>query len=96
VHLVDPEVEEAVRDSVRRTQGGSYLAMPPDLAREVIAAAQALEPPDAGGPLVLLAQADVRRFLRRLLEAELPGAVVLSYAELAPGVMVEPAGRLAL
>ncbi len=96
VHLVDPGVEEAVRESIRRTPGGSYLAMPPDVAREVIGAAQRLAAASAAAPVVLLAQADVRRFLRRLLEAELPDAVVLSYAELAPGVMVEPVGRLAL
>ncbi len=94
VHIVDPSVEEAVRDGIRRTPAGSYLAMPPDLARDVIQAARGLTPAHSGAPLVLLCQSDVRRYLRRLLEADLPDVTVLSYAELAPGVMVEPHGRL--
>ncbi len=94
-HVVDPAVEEAVREGIRRTPTGSYLAMAPALARDVIDAARALVPaPEAGG-LVLLCQADVRRYVRRLLESELPDVTVLSYAELAPGVLVEPHGRLA-
>jgi type III secretion protein V len=95
VHVVDPAVEEAVREAIRRTPGGSYLAMAPDLARDVIDAARRLDPAEPGAALVLLCQADVRRFVRRLLEVEMPGVVVLSYAELAPGAMIEPHGRLA-
>jgi type III secretion protein V len=94
VHIVDPAVEEAVRDGIRRTPSGSYLAMPPDLARDVIESARSLVPASPEAPLVLLCQADVRRYVRRLLESDLPDVVVLSYAELAPGAMVEPHGRL--
>ena len=94
VVLLDPSIEEAVRDSIQRTAGGSYLAMPPDLAREVLEAIRsACEEEGAGGRAVLLTQADVRRFVRRLVEVELPDVTVLSYQELAPEVTVQPLGR---
>jgi type III secretion protein V len=90
VHLVDPEIEEAVRESVRRTASGSYLAMPPEDSAAVI------ERVAAAGARVLLTQGDVRRFTRLLLQAELPGVAVLSYAELPSRLRVEPRGRITM
>ena len=96
VFLVDPSIEGAVRDSIQRTSTGSYLAMPPDMARDVIAAVRRHATDAPAGPVVLLTQADVRRFLRHLVEVELPGLVVLGYPELAPEVTVQPLGRVEL
>jgi type III secretion protein V len=45
---------------------------------------------------ILLTQSDVRRFVRRLLENELPEVTVLSYQELDPTVTVQPLGRIGL
>ncbi len=92
VHLLDPLIEDTVRDAVQRTSSGSYLALPPDLARDIVAAlGRALA--DASHP-VILTQADVRRFVRRLVENELPDVTVLSYQELDPAVTVQPLGRV--
>ncbi len=96
VYLLDPEIEEAVRSSIQRTASGSYLAMPPDMANAVVAAVKAQAPPNADGERVLLTQSDVRRFVRRLLETEIPDVVVLSYQELAPEATVQPLGRVVL
>jgi type III secretion protein V len=94
VHLLDPLLEDTVRDAIQRTATGSYLALPPDLARDIVAAvSRALT--HATHP-VLLTQSDVRRFVRRLLENELPEVVVLSYQELDPAVTVQPLGRIGL
>jgi len=98
VYLLDPAIEEAVRDSIQRTATGSYLAMPPDMARDVIEAVRRehREATEAGGEVLLLTQADVRRFVRRLVEVELPDVAVLSYQELAPEITVQPLGRVGL
>ncbi|MFN7702549.1 MAG: type III secretion system export apparatus subunit SctV [Deltaproteobacteria bacterium] len=94
VHLLDPLLEDTVRDAIQRTATGSYLALPPDLARDIVAAvSRALA--GASHP-VLLTQSDVRRFVRRLLENELPDVTVLSYQELDPTVTVQPLGRIGL
>ncbi len=96
VYLLDPEIEQAVRESIQRTASGSYLAMPPDMANTVVASVKAQAPPNADGKRILLTQSDVRRFVRRLLETEMPDIVVLSYQELAPEATVQPLGRIAL
>jgi type III secretion protein V len=96
-HLLDPDIEEAIRESIQRTSTGSYLAMAPDLARDVIDAVRRQCPqPSDGSPIVLLTQSDVRRYARRLLEVELGDLVVLGYQELAPEVTVQPLGRVSL
>jgi type III secretion protein V len=43
--------------------------------------------------VVILTQPDIRRFVRKLLESELPDAVVVSFAELLPEVALRPAAR---
>ncbi len=96
VYLLDPLIEETVRDSIQRTATGAYLAMPPDMAKDVIAAVRRECFPAPGAAAVILTQPDVRRFLRRLLEVDLPDASVLSYQELAPEVTVQPLGRIGL
>ena len=37
---------------------------------------------------------EIRRYIRRLLESELPGLAVLSYNELSPRVQVQPVARV--
>jgi len=97
VYLLDPAIEEAIRDSIQRTATGSYIAMPPDMARDVVEAVRRETGGDLEGEAVcLLTQADVRRFTRRLLEVELPGLVVLSYQELAPEITVQPLSRITI
>ncbi|MFW5920384.1 MAG: FHIPEP family type III secretion protein, partial [Polyangiales bacterium] len=97
VYLLDPDVEEAIRDAIQRTATGSYLAMAPDMAKDVIEAVrrESVAPTD-GGEVILLTQSDVRRFVRRLVEVELPDVVVLGYQELAPEVTVQPLARVSL
>jgi type III secretion protein V len=97
VTLLDPAIEDAVRRSITRTANGAFLTLAPAASRDVIASikrALADNPPaEPGRPRVILTQPDVRRFVRRLVEAELPEVVVVSYAELLPEVSLQPLGR---
>jgi type III secretion protein V len=96
--VVAPEIEQTLSESIRRSEAGSYLALEPALGQEILAAARTACQPclDAGQPPVLLTSMETRRFLRKLLEVELPDAIVLSYQELAPDLSIEPVGRLSL
>src|SRR5690606_19305379 len=87
------EIEEAVRSAINRTSGGSFLTLPPTSAREIVSAVKrAVEQAAAVSPtIVVLTQPDVRRFVRKLLESELPWLRVMSFAELLPEVAVKPA-----
>jgi len=97
--LLDPEVEDTLEDAIQTTPSGRYLALPPTLAREVIAGARrevdgarmrGVERP------LFLTRKETRRFFRRLIEAELPEVPVLSYAEVAPEAAISPVARLGL
>ncbi|MDX2023845.1 MAG: flagellar biosynthesis protein FlhA [Deltaproteobacteria bacterium] len=88
--VVDPLVEEAVRDSVLRTSVQS--AMPPSLIADVQAGARA-----AFGKIahpVVLTNARIRRALWKMLSPEAPGVTVLSYDELLPETPIETLGRI--
>lgn len=92
VFLLDPMIEDTVRDAIQRTATGSYLALEPALSRDIITA--------VGGGVaghrqpVILTAADIRRYVRRLVETEHPHVAVLSYQELASDVKLQPLGRI--
>jgi type III secretion protein V len=87
-----------VRGAIQKTQTGSYLALEPELSRDILASVrQALAARSAAAaPAVILAGMEVRRFIRRLVEIEHPDVAVLSFQELVADVNVQPVGRIAL
>jgi len=96
VLMLDPLIEQAVRESIQRTDRGSYLAMEPELCRDIVQAVkQRLQAfaPDEPFPVVLTSM-EIRRYVRRLLEVELPDLAVLSYNELLPQVQIKPVARV--
>jgi len=93
--LLDPLIEDTVRRAITRTPAGAFLALPPHAARDVLASVQR-----AFGSIgertpapVILTQPDVRRFVRKLLEPDLPNIAVVSFAELLPEVSLKPVAR---
>jgi type III secretion protein V len=99
--LIDPILAETLRRAITRTPAGAFLTLAPQAARDVIAAvrkavesARAAGAAGAGGaPAVILTQPDVRRFVRKLVETELPDLWVVSFAELLPEVALKPIAR---
>ena len=96
--LLDAEVEETVRGAVRQTSGGSYLALKPEIARKIVAEIAARTGAARGGdaPAVLVTEMDLRRYVRRLIEQEIPDLPVLSYQEIAPEITLQPLDRIAV
>jgi len=93
--LLDPLIEDTVRRAITRTAAGAFLALPPQATRDVLASVRRAIA-DAGGPagpLVVLTQPDIRRFVRKLLEPDLPDVSVVSFAELLPEVSLKPIAR---
>ncbi|HET9931882.1 MAG TPA: flagellar biosynthesis protein FlhA, partial [Polyangiaceae bacterium] len=97
VLLVDAPIEETIRGAIQRTPAGSFLALAPAAGRDVVQAVRrALQTVPPGTSAVLLTQPDIRRFMRKLLEVELPELFVASYAELLPEVALRPVARVTL
>jgi type III secretion protein V len=97
VVLLDSVIEDTVRHAVTRTAAGAFLTLPPHAARDVLSAItraiKSAEPHPS--PVVILTQPDIRRFVRKLIEPEMPAAWVVSFAELLPEVALKPVGRAA-
>ena len=96
VHLLDPAIEESIREALQHTATGSYLALPPDMAKSIVDAIREHIHLDEEGVATLLTQVDVRRFVRRLIESDLPNVRVLSFQELDPSIHVQPLGHIQL
>ena len=82
-----------MRGAISRTSAGSFLTLAPAAARDVVKAVKRALEQAAGisAQVVVVTQPDIRRFVRKLIENELPWLRVLSYSELLPEVSVKPA-----
>jgi type III secretion protein V len=82
--LISSDLEDAVRDSIRHTATGSYLALDPSIGmrmvenmKEIISRYKAIQIK----PIVLVTM-DIRRYVRTTIEKDLPFLHVLSFQEL--------------
>jgi type III secretion protein V len=97
-YLLAPKVEETVRSAIRQTSAGSYLALDPAASRKLVDNLKKAvgKLPTSGARPVLLASMDIRRYMRKLIEADLYDLQVLSYQELVPEVNIQPLARVDL
>ena len=99
VHLLDQPLEDAIRGAISRTSAGSFLTLAPAAGRDIVAAIRTAisgAHASATAPPVLLTQPDVRRFVRKLVETDLPELRVVSYAELLPEIAIKPVAKATL
>ena len=98
VYMVDRAIEEMVGSSIKISEGGSYLALPPDVTQEILSAISDEVAPDveAGRAPILLTDQRVRRYLKKLASLEVPEVIVLAYQEIDPALRVQPLGRISV
>jgi len=95
---LDPNLEQLLSDSIKRSETGATLALEPNLVRKLfddISAKLERFAPVNQQP-VILCPASIRVHLRRLVEGILPNLVVLSYKEIAPSTKVNSIGMIGL
>lgn len=97
-YLLAPDVEDTLRESIRQTSSGSYLALAPEVSKRLVENVKkvASSMATSGHPPVLLTSMDVRRYVRKLIEPELYELPVLSYQELTPDINIQPLARVEL
>jgi type III secretion protein V len=92
---LDESIEDVIRGSISQTAAGSFLTLSPAAGRDIVASLRrALRacPEELQKHPVVLTQPDVRRFVRKLIESELPNARVVTYSELLPETTIRAAG----
>jgi type III secretion protein V len=91
VYQLDPNLQDLFRNCIRQGANGPYLSMDPESIDLVVKAAQkeiSKLPPTAQRPAIV-ADREIRRFVKRVLSRDFPELQVLSYEELAPEMNVQ-------
>ncbi|HHW08096.1 MAG TPA: flagellar biosynthesis protein FlhA [Clostridia bacterium] len=98
VITLHPEVEQALAESMQKTQNGSYPVLKPEMTQRIFDSLTPLVERMAmmGVQPVVLCSSKVRLLFRRLTERYLPNLVVLAYGELLPDLEVESVGTVML
>ena len=96
--LLDSEIEETVRNGVRQTSVASYIALDPEIAKKIVAGIKSMVGAALQGDNlpVLITAMDIRRYVRRLIEIDLPEIPVLSHQEITSEITLQPLGRVTI
>ncbi|MBZ5495438.1 MAG: flagellar biosynthesis protein FlhA [Acidobacteriia bacterium] len=95
VFTVSPEIEKSIADAIVHTEQGSYLALEPRLAKDFMQRIRRTVESVAGSKNpILLCSANVRMYVRQLIERYLPAATILSHNEIPPNVRVTSVGMV--
>lgn len=89
-------IENKMREAIRQTSAGSYLALPPEENKAILQSIAAHLSADAPHGCVLLATMDIRRFVRKLIEPEFFHIPVLSYQEIGDEAQLNILGNIEL
>jgi type III secretion protein V len=98
VYLLSPDSEDLLRNSVRQTTRGGFLALDPDTRGKFIESVETLVRDSiAEGikPVLLVAQ-DIRRYIWGMIKDEKFSIPVMSYSEVTPAIHVKPVDRIEL
>ncbi|MCL1849009.1 MAG: flagellar biosynthesis protein FlhA [Clostridiales bacterium] len=96
VMSLDGDLENIIINSVKKMDGGAYLALEPDTIQKIIASAtekinqmkQVVQPP------IILTSPVVRVYFKKLLDQFYPEVVVLSFNDIDSGVQIQSLGTI--
>ena len=95
---IDPYVERLIAGAVKRSEGGSFLALDPNLGQEILARVgdHLINLQEQGLQPIILVAPQIRTAFKKLTERSFPSLVVLSWNEIAPGINVTSVGMVSL
>lgn len=91
---LDREVEDLIAEAIQPSDQGSYLAIEPAAAQQIIASIRNMSERfgTSGAQPVLLASPSIRRHVRKLIERFVPHMAVLSHNEIPQNVKIQSLG----
>ena len=97
-YLLTPDLEDTIRNAIRQTSSGSYLALDAPTSKKILDNIKAAvgDLKLSQKPPVLLTSMDIRRYVRKLIEGDLFDLPVISYQEITPDITVQPIERVSL
>jgi type III secretion protein V len=94
VVLLDPSIEKMIRESIKPTPAGNYLAMAPDNMAAIADRIAEIVGDVPRKGLAVVTSMDIRRYVRRIVEARMRWLEVYSFQELNGQVSLQPVGRV--
>ncbi len=95
VFTISPDLEKNLADGVVHSDQGSYLALEPRQAKDIMARfRRVLDTAGSSGNPVVLCSPTVRSHVRQLLERFLPNVAILSHSEIPPSIRVLSLGMV--
>jgi flagellar biosynthesis protein FlhA len=98
VMSLDGELENIIINSVKKMDGGAYLALEPDTIQKIITATNEKinQMKQVVQPAIILTSPVVRLYFKRLLDQFNPEVVVLSFNDIDSGVQIQSLGTIAI
>lgn len=98
VVTLSPELEETIKNSVKETEQGNFLAIDPNKAQHILKSlTNALEHSSLLGiQTAILCPPVVRLYFRKLIERNYPNVPVLSYNEIPANIHIEAIGMVSI
>ncbi len=94
--LLDAGVEQAIRQCIKPTPTGNYLAMAPESAAAITDKVMQMvgAAPEPG--VAVVTSMDIRRYVKKIIETRMDSLRVYSYQELGHQVELRPLGRVVM
>lgn len=92
--LLDPGVEQSIRQCIKPTPAGNYLAMAPEAVAAISDKVEHICSARADRSMGLVASMDIRRYVKKMIEPRLDWLRVYSYQELGGFIELRPIGRV--
>jgi flagellar biosynthesis protein FlhA len=91
---IDREIEDMIAEAIQPSDQGSYLAIEPAIAQQIIASVRNMSERFglSGAQPLLLASPSIRRHVRKLIERFVPHMAVLSHNEIPQNVKIQSLG----
>ncbi|WP_406854817.1 FHIPEP family type III secretion protein [Alsobacter sp. KACC 23698] len=95
-YVVEPGLEQQLRESLRHTEAGVFLMMSSRLSNALLAQIETIATPEdpAASPPIVVTSVDLRRHLSHYLRSHDLTVPVLSFQEIAPEFTCQPVGTL--
>jgi type III secretion protein V len=94
--LLDPAIEQAIRQCIKPTPAGNYLAMPPEQAQAITDKVVEMIGERRQDGVALVTSMDIRRYVKKMVEVRLRWLKVYSFQELGGLIELRPIGRVAV
>lgn len=98
VITLDTQIEDLIVSSVKKSDQGSYLAMPPDMIQRIVTASnrEIDKIKDVIPTVIVLTSPVVRIYYKKLTEQFIPNITALSYSEIDSTAQIQAIGNISL